>query len=94
MFQTEVVETIKTYILFAITFSRKSCRLWENVVQPIQTTDGNIICSMRFACWIPNATDTRTEYVIRVSFLQQQWLYERASMLRYTYTACLLAILL
>jgi hypothetical protein len=28
-----------------------------------QTTDDNIIPSMRFACWITNATDTHSEYV-------------------------------
>jgi len=91
-----LLETIKTHILFSITFSLKSCRLWDNVGKygtAIQTTEGNRICSMRFACWIPNVTDTCREYVIGISFLQQQWLYERASMLRYTYTACLLAIL-
>jgi hypothetical protein len=33
--------------------------------------------------------DTHTEYVIFLAFPQQQWLRERASMLRYTYIACL-----
>jgi len=31
MFQTKVVEKIKTHILFSVTFFRKSCRLWDNV---------------------------------------------------------------
>jgi len=31
MFQTKVVEKIKTHILCLLTFSRKSCRLWDNV---------------------------------------------------------------
>ena len=31
MFQTKVVEKIKTHILFSITFFRKSCRLRDNV---------------------------------------------------------------
>jgi len=33
MFQTKVVDKIKTHILCSITyfFFRKSCRLWENV---------------------------------------------------------------
>jgi len=59
----------------------------------IKTTDDNITWSMPFAYWIPKATETRSEYVLRISFLQQQRLHERASMLRYTYTASLLAIL-
>ena len=44
---------------------------------------------MRFACWITNATDTHSEYVMLIAFPRQQWLLERASILRYTYIACL-----
>jgi hypothetical protein len=54
-----------------------------------QATDDNIIRRMRFACWITKATDTHSQYVILIAFLLQQWLHERASMLRYTYVACL-----
>jgi len=43
----------------------------------------------RIACWIPKAKNTHSEYVIRFAFPLQQWLHERASMLRYTYIACL-----
>ena len=57
-----------------------------------QATDDNIIRCMRFACWITKATDTRSEYVILIAFLRQQWLRERASMLRYTHVASLVAI--
>ena len=42
---------------------------------------------MRFACWIAKATDTRSEYAILIPFSWQQWLRERASMLRDTYSA-------
>jgi len=31
MFETNIVEKIKTHIFFPVTFSRKSCRSWENV---------------------------------------------------------------
>jgi hypothetical protein len=44
---------------------------------------------MRFACWIPKATDTHSEYVILNAFPLQQWLHESASMLRHSYVACL-----
>ena len=47
------------------------------------------IWRMRVACWIPKATITHWEYVIIVTFPLQQWLHERASMLRYTNIACL-----
>jgi hypothetical protein len=41
-----------------------------------------IIRHMRFACWIIKTTDTYSEYVICIAFLRQQWLRERASILR------------
>jgi hypothetical protein len=44
---------------------------------------------MRTALWITKATDTPSEYVILIAFPLQQWLRERASLLRYTYIACL-----
>ena len=40
---------------------------------------------VRIACWTPKATNTHSEYVILIAFPQQQWLHERASVLRYTY---------
>ena len=46
-----------------------------------QAANGNIIRRMPFACLITKATDTHSEYVI---ILWQQWLRERASLLRYT----------
>jgi hypothetical protein len=48
---------------------------------------------MRFACWITKATDTHSEYVILIAFPVQQWLRERASVLRYTYIASLVCLL-
>jgi hypothetical protein len=40
---------------------------------------------MRIACWIPKATNTHSEYVIvLLAFPLQQWMHERALMLRYT----------
>jgi hypothetical protein len=45
MFQTKVVEKIKTQILYSITFLRKSCCLWDNVekyCRAEQATDENM----------------------------------------------------
>ena len=53
-----------------------------------QVTDDNIIRRMRFACWITKATDTHSECVILTAFPLQQWLRERASILR-LYVQCL-----
>jgi hypothetical protein len=38
---------------------------------------------------MPKATNTHSEYVILIAFPRQQGLHERASVLRYTYIACL-----
>jgi hypothetical protein len=42
------------------------------------------IWQMRIACWVPKATNTHSQCVIFIPFPLQQWLHERASMLRYT----------
>ena len=47
-------ETQNTHFMFN-SFSRKSCRLRDNVeeyVKAIQATDDNVIRRMRFACWL------------------------------------------
>jgi len=44
------------------------------------------------ACWIIKAADTHSEYVILTSFSLQQWLHERTSILRCTYTAGLVCV--
>ena len=35
---------------------------------------------MRFACWIPKATNIHSEYVLLIAFLPQQWFQERAAL--------------
>jgi len=42
---------------------------------------------MSIAYWEPKATNTHSDYVLFIAFPRQQWLGERASILRYTYTA-------
>jgi len=42
------------------------------------------IWCMRIACWVPKATDTRSEYVI-LTVVPLSQLYERPSMLLHTY---------
>ena len=94
MLQTRVAEEIKTHILYFITYFRKSCRLWDNM-DKIQfhrvrrATDDNIIRRMRITCWMPKARGSGSESGILTAFPLQQWLHECASMLRYTYIACL-----
>ena len=62
-------------------------KMWKNTVElgrPQMT-----IRRMRIACWIPTATNTHSDCVILIAFPLQQWLHERASMLRYTYITSL-----
>jgi len=61
--------------------------MWKNVVELGRPQ--NTIWRMHIACWIPNAKNIHSGCVIHIAFPQQQWLHERASMLRYTYIACL-----
>ena len=42
---------------------------------------------IRIAYFIPKATNPHSEYVIHIAFTRQQWLRERAPLLRYTYIA-------
>jgi hypothetical protein len=44
---------------------------------------------MRIACWTPGATNKHSGCVILSAFPLQQWLHEGASLLRYTYIACI-----
>jgi hypothetical protein len=56
-----------------------------------QATDDNIIWNMRIPCRITKATDSHSECVIIIALPRQKWLRERASILRYTYSAGLVA---
>jgi hypothetical protein len=85
MFQTKVVEKVKTHILCLVTFFHpENLAVFVERGRPQMT-----IWRMRIACWIPKATDTHSEYVILIAFELQQRLHERAAMLRYTYSGCL-----
>ena len=47
------------------------------------------IWRMRMTCWKTKARNTHSECVVIFVFLLQQWLHERASMLRYSKFTCL-----
>jgi hypothetical protein len=64
--------------------------MWKNSVQPDRPP--MTIRRMRIARWIPKTTNTQPEYVILTAFPLQQWLHERASLLRYRYNACLVLL--
>ena len=56
--------------------------MWKNVVEPSRPQMS--IWHMHTACWIPKSKNTHSGYVILIDFPLQQWLHERACMLRYT----------
>jgi len=62
--------------------------MWKNVVDPDRPQ--MTIWRMRIACWIPKATNTRSQYLLLITFLLQQYFHERAWMLRYTFKVCVL----
>jgi hypothetical protein len=55
-----------------------------------QPTDDNIPRRMRVAWRVPKAIHTHSKYVILISLPLQQWLHERALVVRYTYITCLI----
>jgi len=61
--------------------------MWKNAVDP-DRSQINVIWHMCFACWITEAMDTHSEYVVLIAFLQQQWLCECTLLLLYTEIAC------
>jgi hypothetical protein len=92
-FQTKFVEKITKQISCSITLLAESRAvyeiMWKNIAErgrPQMT-----VWRMWIACWMPRATNTHSEYVILIPFSLQQWLHERASILRHAYTASLVA---
>jgi hypothetical protein len=75
---TEVVKKIKTHVLYAVIFFFEDLAVyeitWKNIVQPDRPQMA--IWRMHVACWIPKATNTKSEYVILIVFTLQQWLDE------------------
>jgi hypothetical protein len=65
--------------------------MWKNTVEPNRRQ--MTIWRMRISCWITKVTNTHLEYVTFIAFPPQQWLHERASVLRYTYITCLVVLM-
>jgi hypothetical protein len=59
----------------------------KNIVEPDRPK--MTVWHMHIVFWIPKATNIQSEYVTFIALPGQQWLHERASILRYTYIACL-----
>jgi hypothetical protein len=92
IFQTKVVEKIKTHILCSLIFfffeNRAVCEImWKNIIEPRRPQ--MTIWRMRISSKITKATYSKSECETFVVFPRQQWLYERAAMLRHKYSDCL-----
>ena len=93
IYQTKVVEKTKMHFMINTSFPENRAVdgiMWNNIVEPNrpQTT----VWRMRIAFWITKATNTHSQYVILIAVPLQQWLHERASVLRYTYIVCLVCV--
>jgi hypothetical protein len=77
--------TSKTHIFIPF-FPRNSCHLWDKPQMTINRTHA--------LCILDNYGYRHTLRICKTyfSFPWQKWLRERASVLRYTYTACLVSI--
>jgi hypothetical protein len=60
--------------------------MWINIIESNQPQI--TVWYTRIACWTLRATNTHLEY----AFPLQQWLHVNASILRYTYVACLIHV--
>ena len=85
MFQTKVVKKMTTQIyVHDFCFENRDIYeiMWKNNEErcrPQMPTKWHV----RIACWPTKATNTLAEYGIRTAFPLQQWLQERASLLRH-----------
>jgi len=70
MFQTKVLEKIKTHFVvnnFFFFEDRAVCEImWRNIAEPDRPH--MTMWRMRIACWIPKATNAHSEYVILIAF--------------------------
>ena len=74
------------HIMYSITFSRKSCRVRDNVENMPDRTHMTI-WRMRVACWITKATNTQyVIIIIIIIFIYCNWVVTRWQWLFYIYT--------
>jgi hypothetical protein len=89
MIQTSSGANWNTYFSSIIFFFKTRAvyeSIWKNVAEPGKPQLK--IWRMRFICCIPTV-QKHSEYVTLIALPLQQWLHERASVLRHMYTSCL-----
>ena len=92
MFQTNIVEKIKTHILYPVMcppHPQESCHLRDNVEKYCRAGWTTVaIWHMHIACWIPKSANTCSEYVICIACPLHQCLHKCTSVLHYMNIAC------
>ena len=82
MYQTKVVQKIRTYNLCSVNFLEYRAvyemRL-KSIVEPERPQ--MTIWRIRVACWLPNVTNTHSEYVMFIAFQLQKLLPKSALVL-------------
>jgi hypothetical protein len=75
MFRANVVEKIKTHVLYSIKFFFEYCAfneiMWKYNAERCRPEMK--IWPMRIACWIHKATNTHSKYIIFIDFPLQDW---------------------
>ena len=72
-----------------------NCAIYEIIWKILYSRAGHrrkLGAYIRIACWRPMVMNMVSKYVTLTAFPLQQWLQEHASVLHYTYIACLGAI--
>jgi hypothetical protein len=90
----KICRKIKTYFLFKNFFLNRAVYqiMWKNIVKPDAPHLAIWRMRMRTACWISKNTNTHAECGTLIVFPLQQWLQERALLLRYTFITCLVSV--
>ena len=83
------IENQNTHFIFNNFFENHAVYeiMWKSVVEPDRSQMA--IWCMHVTCWMTKATNTHSQYAVLIALPLQQWLHECASVLRYTYIACL-----
>jgi len=93
MFQTKVVEKIKTHISYSLTFPPKIVpfmRYCGKYGRVGPAAEDNTVHALVLLGKQGKETDTYSEYLILTAFPQQRLLRERALLLRYTHMSSLI----
>jgi hypothetical protein len=83
MFQTTVVEKIKTHFYVSVLFRSRVVlvKMCNQDGKRRQATNDNTVRGMSFAFWITKVTHAHSEHVMLPAFTLLKWFHESTSML-------------